>query len=122
MVLMPDTPRCLKNIDFKETLDKHRKYWPAVPERRMIPVCARAHLVEFGIPSEDTLRRTKNADDRLKLKKLGITDGIALLKDMVNHYIDHERAEVLKKRCDALVANIRLYACDVLVRLEPIYG
>ena len=109
-------------IDFKETLDKHRKYWPAVPERRMIPVCARAHLVEFGIPSEDTLRRTKNADDRLKLKKLGITDGIALLKDMVNHYIDHERAEVLKKRCDALVANIRLYAGDVLVRLEPIYG
>jgi Dynamin family len=109
-------------IDFKETLDKHRKYWPAVPERRMIPVCARAHLVEFGIPSEDTLRRTKNADDRLKLKKLGIPDGIALLKDMVNHYIDHERAEVLKKRCDALVANIRLYAGDVLVRLEPIYG
>ena len=57
-----------------------------------------------------------------RIKKLGIPDGIALLKDMVNHYIDHERAEVLKKRCDALVANIRLYAGDVLVRLEPIYG
>ena len=109
-------------IDFKETYEKHRNYWPDVPQRRMIPVCARAHLVEFGIPSEDTLRRTKNADDKLKLKKLGITDGIVLLKEMVNHYIDHERAEVLKKRCDALVSNFRLYAGDVLVRLEPIYG
>jgi hypothetical protein len=42
-------------IDFKDTYEKHRSYWPTLPERRMIPVCARAHLVEFGIPSEDTL-------------------------------------------------------------------
>ena len=109
-------------IDFKETLAKHRNYWPAVPERRMIPVCARAHLVDFGIPSEDTLRRNKSADDKLKLKKLGINDGILLLKETVNHYIDHERAEVLQKRCDALVNNIRLYAGDILVKLEPVYG
>ena len=109
-------------IDFKETLQKHRNYWPDVPERRMIPVCARAHLVEFGIPSEDTLRRTKNADDKLKLKKLGITDGIGILKEMVNHYIDHERADALQRRCDALVANILQYAGDILVRLEPTYA
>ena len=56
-------------IDFKETLIKHRNYWPSVPERRMIPVCARSHLVESGIPSEDTLRRSKAADDKNKLKK-----------------------------------------------------
>jgi len=109
-------------IDFKETLAKHRNYWPAVPERRMIPVCARAHLVDFGIPSEDTLRRNKSADDKLKLKKLGITDGILLLKETINDYIDHERAGVLEKRCDALVNNIRLYAGDILVKLEPVYG
>jgi hypothetical protein len=109
-------------IDFKETLAKHRNYWPAVPERRMIPVCARAHLVEFGIPSEDTLRRTKSADDKLKLKKLGITDGISLLKETINDYIDHERAGVLEKRCDALVNNIRQYAGDIMGKLEPIYG
>ena len=109
-------------IDFKETLEKHRNYWPAVPERRMIPVCARAHLVDFGIPSEDTLRRNKSADDKLKLKKLGITDGILLLKETINDYIDHERAGVLEKRCDALVNNIRLYAGDILVKLEPVYG
>jgi hypothetical protein len=88
----------------------------------MIPVCARAHLVEFGIPSEDTLRRNKSADDKLKLKKIGITDGILILKDTVNHYIDHERAEVLQKRCDALVNNMRQYAGDVLLKLEPVYG
>ena len=88
----------------------------------MIPVCARAHLVEFGIPSEDTLRRTKSADDKLKLKKLGITDGIVLLKDTINDYIDHERAGVLEKRCDALVNNIRQYAGDIMGKLEPIYG
>jgi len=109
-------------IDFRETLAKHRNYWPAVPERRMIPVCARAHLVDFGIPSEDTLRRNKSADDKLKLKKLGITDGILLLKETINDYIDHERAGVLEKRCDALVNNIRLYAGDILVKLEPVYG
>ena len=109
-------------IDFKETLQKHRNYWPDVPERRLIPVCARAHLVEFGIPSEDTLRRTRSADDKLKLKKLGITDGIGILKEMVNHYIDHERADALQRRCDALVSNILQYASEILVRLEPTYA
>ncbi len=108
-------------IDFKETLSKHRNYWPSVPERRMIPVCARSHLVESGIPSEDTLRRSKAADDKNKLRKLGITDGVVILKDTVNYYIDHERAEVLQKRCDALVNNIRYYAAEILGKLEPLY-
>ena len=109
-------------IDFKETYEKHRSYWPSVPERRMIPVCARAHLVEFGIPSEDTLRRTKSADDKAKMKKLGITDGMAILKDSINYYIDNERAGVLERRCDALVSAIRQIANEVLFKLEPIYG
>ncbi|OTE96590.1 hypothetical protein BCS42_06460 [Crenothrix sp. D3] len=109
-------------IDFKDTLAKHRNYWPTVPERRLLPVCARSHLVEYGIPSEDTLRRTKSADDKGKMKKLGITDGIPQLKEAVNHYIDHERAMVLEKRCDAMVNNIRQIAGDILTKLEPIYG
>jgi hypothetical protein len=109
-------------IDFKDTYEKHRSYWPTLPERRMIPVCARAHLVEFGIPSEDTLRRSKGADDKLKLKKIGITDGMSLLKEAVNFYIDHERAETLTKRCDALVGNMRYYANEVLMKLEPLYA
>jgi len=109
-------------IDFKDTYEKHRNYWPTVPERRLIPVCARAHLVEFGIPSEDTLRRSKSADDKLKLKKIGITDGMPLLKEAVSFYIDNERADVLKKRCDALVGNMRHYAGEILMKLEPIYG
>ncbi|MDP2902322.1 MAG: dynamin family protein [Methylovulum sp.] len=109
-------------IDFKDTYEKHRNYWPTVPERRLIPVCARAHLVEFGIPTEDTLRRSKGADDKLKLKKIGITDGMPLLKEAVNFYIDNERADVLKKRCDALVGNMRHYAGEILMKLEPIYG
>lgn len=109
-------------IDFKETYTKHRSYWPSVPERRMIPVCARAHLVEFGIPSEDTLRRTKSADDKAKMKKLGINDGMVALKESINHYIDHERSGVLERRCDALVSAIRQIANEVLHKLEPIYG
>ena len=108
-------------IDFKDTYDKHRSYWPLVPERRMIPVCARAHLVEFGIPSEDTLRRTKSADDKAKIKKLGITDGMAILKESINYYIDNERAGVLERRCDALVNAIRQIANEILLKLEPIY-
>lgn len=109
-------------IDLKDTYEKHKNYWPSVPERRLIPVSARSHLVEFGIPSEDTLRRSKSVDDKLKLKKLGITDGIALLKEAVNYYIDNERAQVLQKRCDALVNNLRNFAGDILMRLEPVYG
>jgi hypothetical protein len=109
-------------IDFKDTYEKHRSYWPSVPEHRMIPVCARAHLVEFGIPSEDTLRRTKSADDKAKMKKLGINDGMATLKESINYYIDHERAGVLERRCDALVNAIRQIANEVLFKLEPIYG
>ncbi|MDD2725137.1 MAG: dynamin family protein [Methylovulum sp.] len=109
-------------IDFKETYEKHKNYWPAVPERRLIPVCARAHLVEFGIPSEDTLRRSKSADDKGKLKKLGITDGVPILKESVSYYIDNERASVLQKRCDALVNNMRQYASEILQKLEPIYS
>jgi hypothetical protein len=109
-------------IDFKDTYEKHKSYWPAVPERRLIPVCARAHLVEFGLPSEDTLRRSKSADDKAKLKKLGITDGIPILKEAVNYYIDHERAAVLQKRCDALVSNLRYCTGEVLQKLEPVYG
>ncbi|MFZ2726721.1 MAG: dynamin family protein [Methylococcaceae bacterium] len=109
-------------IDFKDTLAKHRNYWPTVPERRLLPVCARSHLVEFGIPSDDTLRRSKSADDKNKLKKLGITDGIAPLKEAVNYYIDNERAFVLQKRCDALVQNLRQCANDILQKLEPLYG
>ncbi|MDI1275852.1 dynamin family protein [Methylobacter sp.] len=109
-------------IDFKETYTKHRSYWPSVPERRLIPVCARAHLVEFGIPSEDTLRRTKNADDKAKMKKLGINDGMVALKESINYYIDNERSGVLERRCDALVSGIRQIANEVLLKLEPIYG
>jgi len=109
-------------IDFKDTYQKHQAYWPNVPQRRMIPVCARSHLVEFGIPSEDTLRRSKSADDKAKLKKIGITDGIPILKDSVNNYIDNERSAVLQKRCDALVHNMRQLASEILLKLEPVYG
>ena len=109
-------------IDFKDTYTKHRSYWPSVPERRLIPVCARAHLVEFGIPSEDTLRRTKSADDKAKMKKLGINDGMKALKESINYYIDNERSGVLERRCDGLVSSIRQMANEILLKLEPIYG
>jgi hypothetical protein len=109
-------------IDFRDTLAKHKSYWPAVPDRRLLPVCARSHLVEFGIPSEDTLRRSKSADDKSKLKKLGIVDGIGTLKEAVNFYIDNERAGVLQKRCDSLVHTTRQLTVEILNKLEPIYG
>ena len=109
-------------IDFRDTLAKHKTFWANVPERRLLPVCARSHLVEFGIPSDDTLRRAKSADDKNKIKKLGITDGIKELKDAVNFYIDNERTGVLQKRCDSLVNTTRQLATEILGKLEPIYG
>ena len=109
-------------IDFRDTLAKHKTFWANVPERRLLPVCARSHLVEFGIPSDDTLRRSKSADDKNKLKKLGIPDGMTALKDAVNFYIDNERTGVLQKRCDSLVNATRQLATEILGKLEPIYG
>jgi len=109
-------------IDFRDTLTKHKSFWANVPERRLLPVCARSHLVEFGIPSDDTLRRSKSADDKNKIKKLGITDGIKELKEAVNFYIDNERTGVLQKRCDSLVNSTRQLATEILGKLEPIYG
>ncbi len=109
-------------IDFRDTFAKHKTFWANVPERRLLPVCARSHLVEFGIPSDDTLRRSKSADDKNKLKKLGIPDGITALKDAVNFYIDNERTGVLQKRCDSLVNATRQLATEILGKLEPIYG
>lgn len=109
-------------IDFRDTMAKHKSFWANVPERRLLPVCARSHLVEFGIPSDDTLRRSKSADDKNKIKKLGITDGVKELKDAVNFYIDNERTGVLQKRCDSLVNATRQLATEILGKLEPIYG
>ncbi len=109
-------------IDFRDTLAKHKTFWANVPERRLLPVCARSHLVEFGIPTDDTLRRSKSADDKNKLKKLGIPDGMNALKDAVNFYIDNERSGVLQKRCDSLVNTTRQLATEILSKLEPIYG
>ncbi len=109
-------------IDFRDTLAKHKTFWANVPERRLLPVCARSHLVEFGIPTDDTLRRSKSADDKNKLKKLGIPDGMNALKDAVNFYIDNERSGVLQKRCDSLVNTTRAHATEILSKLEPIYG
>ncbi len=109
-------------IDFRDTLAKHKTFWANVPERRLLPVCARSHLVEFGIPTDDTLRRSKSADDKNKLKKLGIPDGMNALKDAVNFYIDNERSGVLQKRCDSLVNATRQLATEILSKLEPIYG
>ncbi len=108
-------------IDFQETLTKHKSFWSKVPERRLLPVCARSHLVEFGIPSDDTLRRSKNADDKNKLQKLEITDGIVELKNAVNFYIDNERSAVLTKRCDFLVNKIKKQAQQVFTLLDPVY-
>jgi hypothetical protein len=109
-------------IDFRDTMAKHKSFWANVPERRLLPVCARSHLVEFGIPSDDTLRRSKSADDKNKIKKLGITDGVKELKDAVNFYIDNERTGVLQKRCDSLVNATRQLTTEILGKLEPIYG
>ena len=109
-------------IDFRDTLAKHKTFWANVPERRLLPVCARSHLVEFGIPTDDTLRRSKSADDKNKLKKLGIPDGMNALKDAVNFYIDNERSGVLQKRCDSLVNATRQLTTEILSKLEPIYG
>ncbi len=86
-----------------ERIQKARSKWADVPEDRIIPVCPPAHLFKLGTGCADIKRYgQKIVSD---LESIGISDGIEELKNIVNHYIDTDRAQVLERRCKGLLID-----------------
>jgi hypothetical protein len=87
-------------------VNKARERWTVkgVPERRIVPVCAPAHLYSKGTASPDVAEIGKEAAE--KLSKWGVSNGIDELKSEVNRYLDNDRAGVLAERCDALIKSL----------------
>ena len=106
--------------EYNDWLNKHRKDWQGVPESRLVTVCAAAYLASKGTGSIETNKYGQQSIDNLE--KLNIDDGIERLKQAVNFYIDHERVDVLRNRCNKLVAAIKKQAEQVFEALEPVYN
>ena len=88
-----------------------------LPDRRIVAGTAGSHLVLSGVASEQTLKEVGSLEAvRQKLEGLtGIGDrdqlldqvtGIREIKSRVNTYINTERVDVLKKRCEASISQI----------------
>jgi hypothetical protein len=106
--------------EFHNLWEKNKLEWPGVPSERILPVCATARLAQLGTGSPET-----NAKGRVglqRLDELGVNNGIEALRDSVDHYIDHERIGVLKRRCDALMTGIGDCARRIIDELEPRYA
>ena len=117
----------LSNIDLQGTADaisghiaEAQADWTRhanLPERRIVSGTAGSHLVLSGVASEQTLRAIGSPEAvRQRLEGLtGIGDrdqllnqvtGIREIKNRVNTYINTERVDVLKKRCEASISRI----------------
>ncbi len=107
-----------------EALQKHlaetKQNWSKLanlPERRITSGSAGAYLVLNGLAEKQTLLEIGYPEDiQNKLKSLtGIEDaetlkttatGIPVIKDNIFHYINTERVNILKKRCETSIAKI----------------
>ena len=89
----------------------------ALSRKRVVAGSAGAHLVLNGYAEDQTRRDIGSVEDvRLKLEKLtGIKEleqlkksgtGIPEIKSRIFHYIDNERVEILKKRCETSISAI----------------
>lgn len=102
---------------YDQLLHNHRQEWEKVPAKRIVPVCPIAYLAQSGYAEPETDRLGKIAAN--KLQDFGVNDGIETLKSAVNEYIDQERCEVLKKRCNAIVSEYQKQANIILDTLAP---
>jgi len=90
-----------------------------IPEKRMVRGSAGAHLVLHGAPIDqvghidEVTRKMQLITGLISEAELKQATGIAQLQQKVKDYLDHERAELLQKRCDAMLQDIVGTADDV---------
>jgi len=103
--------------------------WAAfeIPEHRIVSGSAGAHLVlqGFDIPQVGSLDQTQN-----KMRSLtGLTaenelkdaTGIFELQQRIQNYLDHERTELLKKRCNGMITDILKTAQEIYKTVAAVY-
>ncbi len=97
----------------------HKRYNKCAPER-IIPgsagVFIKKNLSHFYQPSTKT--GVEGAEFRFDAPH---GDGIDYIKERVDYYLEHDRAQVVAKRCDALCAKVNTLAQDALKTLSPRY-
>lgn len=124
----------LSNIDLqgsdsamKNHIDKAIAEWHEhgeLPERRIVSGTAGCYLVLKGLANEQTIEEVGKPDTvKRRLTELtGIEDkdqlldqvtGIKEIKNRFDAYIDNERVDVLKKRCDASIKRILATSEDI---------
>ncbi|WP_262966429.1 dynamin family protein [Methylobacter psychrophilus] len=98
-----------------------------IPEHRIVSGSAGAHLVlqGFDIPQVGSLEQTQNKMCSLtgltsadELKK---ATGILELQQRIQKYLDHERTELLKKRCNGMINDILKTAQDIYKTVAAVY-
>jgi hypothetical protein len=112
--------QALKILLERGIADIEQRIYKELPEQRLVAVCAAAYLADLGTGSVETNKCGQQSIDNLV--KLNIDDGIDRLRTAVNFYIDHERVDVLRNRCDKLENAVKQQAKQVFDLLDPIYG
>lgn len=84
-----------------ERIQKAQNRWTNVPEKRIVAVCPPAHLFKLGTCGPDI--QSYGSKIIRDLEAMQLSDGISELKDIVNLYIDTDRAQVLERRCKGML-------------------
>jgi GTPase Era involved in 16S rRNA processing len=110
-------------LEFKDRYEKSVHIWhnelnKCIPERIIAGsagVYMGKHVANFFHDSGNMLRATSFTF------KPEHGDGIEHLKDKVDHYLEHERAGVVSKRCETLINKTRILAQKTIELLSPLY-
>ena len=96
--------------NWQKLIDEWARF--GIPEQRLVRGSAGAHLVLSGYPIEqvgdksEVLRKMQLLTDLDTEEELKQATGIKELQQKIQHYLDHERTELLRKRCDGILQDI----------------
>ena len=98
-----------------------------IPEHRIVSGSAGAHLVlqGFDLPFVGSLEQIQ---DKMRVltgttspNELKDATGILELQQRIQNYLDHERTELLKKRCNGMITDILKTAQEIYKTVADVY-
>lgn len=98
-------------------LEEARGEWhrlARLPSQRIVAGSAGSHLLLTGTAGEEVRRRMGRIDEARLCEVAGVersveATGISRIKDLLAHYLEHERIAVLQSRCDGPIqTNLRV--------------
>lgn len=123
-------------IDKKDTKEILEKNWQelveewsiyGIPEHRIARGSAGAHLVFQGCDTPDfgslehVQYKMRLVTGLTEIQDLRKATGIAELQNRIQKYLDEERTGLLKKRCDAMIQEIRETATEIYKTVAAVY-